>query len=156
MHWVWFKGRHKRKLFVVVKFCQSFLLIVELYTKLVMFCFVISSLYVIEFVSPSSKLCFILAFQAPSLVTTFQPWRLLHELHIVVQASSFDDHCCNSSIKLRCCIWISINNVFQVLTTHVHDFLFYIFLLWCCFCFHGIVYKLFFSSTFCAQQLWIL
>jgi hypothetical protein len=87
--------------FVVVKLCQSFLLIVVLY-KLVIFCFVISSLYVVEFVSPSSKLCFILAFQAPSLVTTFQSWRLLHELHIVVQATSFDDHYCNSSIKLCC------------------------------------------------------
>jgi hypothetical protein len=33
------------------------------------------------------------------------------------------------SIKLCCRIWISINDAFQVLTTHMHGFLFYIFLL---------------------------
>jgi len=119
----------KGNFLLLSSFVNLFLLIIALYKACdILFCYLITLCYWVC-LTKLKALFYSCISKLQSLVTTFQPWRLLHELHIVVQASSFDDHCCNSCIKLCCCIWISINNVFQVLTTHVHGFLFYIFLL---------------------------
>lgn len=84
--------------------------------------------YAIESVSPSSKLCSIFEFQATSLVVAFQAWRFLHGFCVVVlQVSSFNNHCYDSSIKLCCYIQTSINDVFQFLMAHAHELFFHFF-----------------------------
>ncbi len=91
-------------------------------------CLVISSLYAIDFISPSSKLCSILEFQATSLVVAFRAWRFLHGFCVVVlQVSSFNNRCYDSSIKLCCYIQTSINDVFQFLMAHAHELFFHFF-----------------------------
>ncbi len=116
------------KLFVVVKLCRSFLLTITLYKVCdILSCHLITLCYWVCLTK--LKALFYSCILSSKFGYYISTWRLLHELHIVVQASSFDDHCCNSSIKLCCCIWISINNVFQVSITHAHEFLLYIFLL---------------------------
>jgi hypothetical protein len=76
--------------------------------------------------------------QAPSFVLFLhfkvQVWLLYFEFRdcytsflVVVQVSSFNNHCCNSNIKRCYYIQTSINDVFRILPTHAHQFFLLIF-----------------------------
>jgi hypothetical protein len=68
-----------------------------LYSQLEVLCVVILALFVVEFISSSFKLSFVLAFRTSSFLLHFEfgVLLLLHELQIVVQAPSFDFKCVN-------------------------------------------------------------
>jgi hypothetical protein len=161
-----FKGTKRRWSFLSLSSFLSLLVNPSsqwwLYSQLEVLCVVILALFVVEFISSSFKLFFVLAFQTTSFLLHFEfgVLLLLHELQIVVQAPSFDIYCHNSIFKLCCCIWALMNDVFWQwlhITFTIISFPFFSFQ--CCFCFHVIncLWALLFylvcnNSKFCKIQ----
>lgn len=87
----------------------------------------ILSFYIIESILPSSKLCFIFAFRVQVWLLHFELGDCYTSFLVVVQVSSFNNHCCNSNMKRCCYIQTSMNDVFWISPIHAHQFFLLIF-----------------------------